>query len=458
MGSYNVKKKCAVLAGSAALAVASNAYGFGMMEVGDWEVEFGGNVNGYYNITSCKTENSAVPTGGAIVGGGLACGSNGLGRDVNAIQTGLLPSWFGFTANTQQAGYDIGITIGFQPGIDSGNAAANNSLDTGLALNSSNFRQVFLKFGQESWGQIKVGRDLGIFGADAILSDMTLLGVGTVGDGSAGGANTTLGRIGVGYPYADWRAQITYTTPKFGGGFSGAIGLFDPWALVAISNNSAGAVASGQKTDVAIQGKVDYGWEGGPANTDGKVWLGFQYQGVDFRNNQQGLGGQQGFDDDAAWGFEGGIKAGVAGFEGVVYGYTGSGMGTTTFGFGGWSNPVLNANGLVVTQGQQRDSNGGYVQGTYKFPGWGTKLGASWGISRLDLADGENGGFLVQNGVLTGNANNTVSSNSSWIVGLYHPLTEALHLVAEYTQTTAKAWNSNEAEENNLAFGAILFY
>ena len=39
-------------------------------------------------------------------------------------------------------------------------------------------RQAFLTFGDKSWGSVKVGKDLGIFGSTAILNDMTLLGVG----------------------------------------------------------------------------------------------------------------------------------------------------------------------------------------------------------------------------------------------------------------------------------------
>ena len=39
-------------------------------------------------------------------------------------------------------------------------------------------RQAFITFGDASWGSVKVGKDLGIFAGDAILSDMTLLGVG----------------------------------------------------------------------------------------------------------------------------------------------------------------------------------------------------------------------------------------------------------------------------------------
>ena len=101
-------------------------------------------------------------------------------------------------------------------------------------MNSSNFRQVFLDFSGESWGTIKVGRDLGIFGSDAILSDMTLLGVGTISDLVEGGGNTTLGRIGVGYVYADWKGQIQYASPNWNG-FSFNVAIVDPWGLVNLS-------------------------------------------------------------------------------------------------------------------------------------------------------------------------------------------------------------------------------
>jgi len=60
---------------------------------------------------------------------------------------------------------------------------------------------------------VKLGRDIGIFGKDAILDDMTLLGVGTAGPTNVAPSNTSLGRIGIGYIYTDWEPQITYTTP-----------------------------------------------------------------------------------------------------------------------------------------------------------------------------------------------------------------------------------------------------
>src|SRR5687768_2532978 len=196
------------------LTLASQIAGaFGMMEVGEWKVEFSGNVNAF--VSDVKCESGAGP-----VLSGLACGSlSGGSYDDNNIRTGLLPSWLGFHAERTEGDTKYGVTIGFQPGVDGANQGgiAGGPIDGALGLNASNFRQVFLEFSGESWGSVKIGRDLGLFGSDAILSDMTLLGVGTVSDLTRGGGNTSLGRIGVGYLYADWKAQLQYTSPKFGG-------------------------------------------------------------------------------------------------------------------------------------------------------------------------------------------------------------------------------------------------
>jgi predicted porin len=104
----------------------------------------------------------------------------------------------------------------------------------------------------------------------------------------------------------------------------------------------------------------------------------------------------------------------------------------------------------VDSGGNARDSNGGYVQATFKFPGIGTKIGASFGESNIDLAAGDvalgaAGAFMLD-------------KNESVVVGIYHPLTSALNLVLEYTQTKSTAHNGNEAKETAIALGAILFY
>src|SRR6185436_16886731 len=155
-----------------------------------------------------------------------------------------------------------GVMIGFQPGIDGGNQGAITGapLDGGLGLNSENLRQVYLEW-SGNWGGIKIGRDLGLFGSDAILSDMTLLGVGTVSDLTAGGGNTSLGRIGVGYMYADWKAQIQYTSPDWSG-FQFNLAIVDPWGLGALGPSLTSGSFDQKGDTYGIEGKGAYSWKG----------------------------------------------------------------------------------------------------------------------------------------------------------------------------------------------------
>ena len=412
----NVRTRLVACAGALGLASLSQAAGaFGMMDVGEWKLQFSGNVNGYLSNVDCK--NSTGP-----VQGGLACGSLfGDYKDSN-VRTGLLPSWLGFHAERTEGSTKYGVTIGFQPGIDSNTGIAGAPIDGGLGLNSANFRQVFLEW-SGTWGGIKVGRDLGIFGSDAILSDMTLFGVGTVSDFARGGGNTTLGRIGVGYVYADWKGQVQYSSPKWNG-FSFNVAIVDPWGLATLSglSSDAGSFSQEGKT-YGFEGKVNYTWEG---TVGGTAWASFIHQSIDTTDPA--------LSSVDATGFDVGVKVNFSGLEAVGYYYNGKGIGTTDFLFD-----------AVDLAGNRRDSDGSYVQVTYKLPGPGTKIGASWGQSNLDLASGEA-------------ISNLVKKNESFVVGVYHPLTSALHLVAEYTHTEATSHSANKAKESAIALGAILFF
>ena len=42
--------------------------------------------------------------------------------------------------------------------------------------------------------------------------------------------------------------------------------------------------------------------------------------------------------------------------------------------------------------------------------------------------------------------------------GAYYSLTKSLTLVGEFIHTEAQAWNGNEAIENDVALGSILFF
>jgi hypothetical protein len=424
-GELTMKVAKRLVASTSALTLLLASHGavaLDAIDVGEWKIDFSGNINGFASDVKCD-----APSSGATIGGGLACGSlTGGDYDANNIRTGLLPSWLGFHAEKTDGDNKYGVMIGFQPGIDGGNQGVitGSPLDGGLGLNSENLRQVYLEW-SGTWGGVKVGRDLGLFGSDAILSDMTLLGVGTVSDLTRGGGNTSLGRIGVGYIYADWKGQIQYSSPKFGG-FQFNVALVDPWGLVDLSGESLNAGSFAQEgSTYGTEAKGVYSF-GDPKELNGKVWV---------SAIRQKLKSTGGFDSETATGYDVGAKVGVAGFEGVAYYYTGEGIGTTDFLFD-----------AVDLGGNKRDSDGFYVQATYKLPSIGTKLGVSYGESNLDRGPAD-----LPTSAL-------VSTNKSIVVGVYHPLTSFLNLVAEYTQTKSTAHSGAEAKETAIAVGAILFY
>src|SRR5439155_13011450 len=145
------------LAAAAALALGSAcAHAEIGFKAGAWDLSFSGNVNGFATWNSCDTKAVAV-------NGGLAC--NRPGPDTSkeqAIESGLLPSALVFSAKSRQMGLDIGVTIGFYPGISS-----NATGKRGIGRSDIDARQNFLTFGDKSWGTVNVGRGIGLFASES---------------------------------------------------------------------------------------------------------------------------------------------------------------------------------------------------------------------------------------------------------------------------------------------------
>ena len=384
---------------SALLAVASSANAGIIIPAGDWTVDIGGNVNAYYTHTSFSGDLD-VPGSGSF-----------LNDNANTVSTGLLPSALGIGAKTRQNDLDIAFQFTFWTGSDSGSGSA-------FGNNSLNIRQSFLTFGDASWGSVKLGRDLGIFGSDAILSDMTLLGVGS---GAGQGGNSTLGRIGSGYIYADWKGQISYSSPNWNG-FTFNAGITEGLNNATDSSN----------TNLGYEGKVGYEWAGDFA---GKVWA----SGISQKHEKNSTLLTSGY---TTRGVDVGAKISAYGVGLVGYYYDGRGLsGANTVGLTG----NLNLNGGPAFLGfEKTDDKGGYVQATFVVPGAGTKLGASWGTS---ISDPENGPGRF--------------TNKSWVVGAYHPLTKSLNLVAEYTENIINdsvGVGAFNGKAKTAALGAILFF
>ncbi|MEZ0232773.1 MAG: porin [Methylophilaceae bacterium] len=402
-----MNKKLSMAVAGAVMAFGASAANAGIIiPAGDWTVDIGGNVNAYYTHTKYS---GVLDTAGA--------------NTANTVQTGLLPSALGIGAKTRQNDLDIAFQFTFFTGVDSGNKSSGGG-------NTLNIRQAYLTFGDKSWGTVKGGRDLGIYGSDAILSDMTLLGVGI---GAGGGGTSTLGRIGSGYMYADWVGQISYTSPNWDG-FSFAVGVREPWSnSLGGDSNGAGAGTgtasnSAIRNDMGYEGKVSYEWTGDFA---GKVWA----SAISQKHNSNTAA--TAFDSYTSRGYDIGGKISAAGFGLVGYYYDGKGLSGT---------PNI-LSGLVFIAGQKTDDRGGYVQGTYVIPGVGTKLGASYGISKIK-PEGAGSEF----------------ENKSWIIGAYHPITKSLNLVAEYTDNKLENVNfgigagAGDGKAKTLSLGAILFF
>jgi predicted porin len=276
----------------ALVAFASTANAGITIPAGDWTVDIGGNVNAYYTSKSTDDVTGSVSLNGQSLAGTLS----GTGfDDRNTIGTGLLPAAFGIGAKTRQNDLDIAFQFSFFTGTSSGGTAGNGVGAAG-GNNTLNIRQAFVTFGDASWGTIKAGRDLGIYGSDAILSDMTLLGVGVSGPGApAAGGSSTLGRIGSGYIYADWKGQMSYTSPNWNG-FQVVAGAMEGF------NN-------GQQ-DLGYEAKATYDFAAN--DVTGRVWMG----GLTQKTDRAGL-------SYTSKGFDIGAKAAYQGFGLVGYYYTG---------------------------------------------------------------------------------------------------------------------------------------
>ena len=416
-----MNKKLGLAVAGAVLALSSAAQAGIVIPAGDWTIDIGGNVNAYYTNTNfsgdLKSSVKNAPTS----------------RSANTVSTGLLPAALGIGGKTRQNDLDVAFQFTFFTGVDSADGGGNTSQfnNNGAGGNSLNIRQAFMSFGDASWGQIKAGRDLGVFGSDAILSDMTLLGVGI---GAGGNGNSTLGRIGSGYLYADWVGQIQYQSPNFNG-FQFTAAVRQPWA------NSA-------NSSLGFDGKVTYSWAG---DFSGKIWASaltqktrskaitaVNYEDAAFTD----IAGVDAIDNRAnAYDVGANVSFGHANLVGYYYSGQNMGLGS----FGGAALPVTTYTGLTIANpAKSTDVHGGYVQATYVIP-TGTKLGASYGVSKNDSNIAGNGTF----------------ESKSWIVGAYHPLTKSLNLVAEYTDNKIENNNYNkelDGKAKTVSLGAILFF
>ena len=355
------------------------------IKAGEWDLSIGGIVNAYYTSVSC----SGDTVGGLALGGkGLGCGGK---SNATTVGNGLLPNVLSVGAKTRQDGYDIGGLLMVGAAVSSSDAISNN--------NNVDIRQGYMTFGNASMGTVKIGRDYGSFGLNAVLSDMTLLGAGAPVNATQAN-RVTLGHIGAGYSYAGNYGQIAYSSPATGG-VTVNVAALSP--VNAFANASYIAANSPQLQLQAVM-----------AFDGGKAWVGGKSQKFN------GTGSTAGFTMN---GMElgGSLKLGSLGLLGNFQ--SGKGLGVLADGDNG-----------------NQDQRATLLQATYQATDK-LKAGLSWGETRLK-----------------GGAGTDLRSNTNTTLGLYHSLTKSVTLVGELSQTNSKSVAGGNAKMGGVALGGILFF
>ena len=228
------------------------------------------------------------------------------------IRTGFIPNGLGINFNFKEFNWSPKARFSITTAIQ----ADKNKAQTGPSID---WREAFVDFTSQDYGKITVGRALGLFLNQQYLYDYERLSTGSAPNG---GDFTTIGRVGMGYLFTNFNAQITYTTPNIDG-FLFSIGLFDPSKIIgeAANNASSAIITRSPRLEMNAHYTLNrnYGYL------------------VDFFIN--GLTQRAGFDDNAkatvvesgsinAWGIGYGIKFESQFYNLIAAGYNGSALGT----------------------------------------------------------------------------------------------------------------------------------
>jgi hypothetical protein len=401
----------------------ANAQGLTMQMSNGWNFSFSGNVNAFLVYTDPKCN-----TGDCSFAGGLV--PTGDEAKASRIRTGLLPAFATFEAKGKEGGVDLGVHFGFAPQI---NNAQGIHDQFGAQID---MRQVYLTAGG-TWGQILAGREIGLYQRNNILNDMTLFGVGSSGSGGLGtGGGTTLGRIGFGYVYPNFVAQMTYSSPASSPAQI-SIGLFDPSAIDAYDVTKIPRV----ETELTWTGHFGATTAEAPKGADKvMVFASGEWQHAQTVTGEYVEGAQSSKD---SYGGAGGVRADFSGLSLVGSGFYGKGIGSV----------------LMFDSGNEVDSNGdlrttyGFI-GQAEFQPMGTqwKFGASYGENDLkqtsqDVTD-----------VANEELNPFVKKNSAIVGSITYLWTKSLRWVAEYTYSKATSQDGSEATSNQGAVGMMLFF
>ncbi len=379
-----------------------------MQMTNGWNFTFSGNVNAFLDYEKESTNGNTTAPFGVV----------GSSADQTRIQTGLLPAIAALEAKGKEGDTDLAVHFGFFPEIQCGRGI-HDCFGAQIDM-----RQVYLTAGG-SWGQILAGREIGLYGRQNILTDQLLFGVGATGAGGGAlgsGGGTTLGRIGFGYIYPQFKAQFTYSTP---GGKPGqlSIGLFeaDAAALPGV------AVSPYTKTNIPrVEAEFVY------TKKEFKGWLGGLLQNTKNPSNNKSA---------TATGVSGGLRWANKSVSLTGSGYYGKGVGTTLMFLGAACDTgTCGSNGSDDLR-----TSYGYI-GQITYTTGKVTLAGSYGASLIKDASAELIGFKTENALASG--------------GVYYQTTKSLKLVFELDYATTKDKDANSKKNSSFApaVGLMLFF
>jgi hypothetical protein len=378
-------------------------------EPSGWSFSVDGNVNAFYVYSTGKNAN--------LASGQTARTSTG---ENSRIQTGLLPSKFGFGVQGPASnGVQLRGYFGLYPQIQN----ANTKTARGAQLD---MREIYAAASGD-FGELLFGRTLSLFQRNAIVQDMTLFGVGATADNTSNGG-TTLGRIGFGYVYPDFNASFRYTTPSMNG-TTLSVGLYDPSKIKAGTGNGAeGGLTADESDAPRIEGELNISLS--QISEGSNLAISGMYQEA-----QPTAAGKGGAEIEAKGIHVGGTLVGGPMALTAHY-YNGECLGIT----------LQMDSGAMSGDGKCRDHDGVYVQGTYNY-GDG-KIGASWGGSFQDKAGNDGATYDPK------------ESQEMYTFGIYHNLAPEWLAVAEYSHAEESWYDMDTGDEDGESdiFAVGMFY
>ena len=434
-----LSKKLAIVAIPAAMAISAPEESKSkllLMSQEGWEVSFDGAANAFYTFQDSGEFES--PNGVGTREADLAIRDDG--EQSSNIQVGLLPNVWGMTLKAPTTGgLDMQARIGFYTHINGANGSYGSATSGAGQWNQGGYinnRETNFSVSGD-FGTVLLGRTLRLYQQNAIVKDQTLFGVGTyAGDAS----DTTLGRIGAGYLYANFGEQIQWTTPGFGP-FGLALSINGP-------SDPDGDTANFETPTPAFQFKLDFNQEFNGVATG--LWVDGHYQYAEFsaagaavyksknslnttaaanRAEQEGV--------DIAGGGAG-ITLAYDKFSFVGAGFFTHGMGHTlgyNAGFDTHLNPV--------------NFMGYYAQINVDLGG-GTNAGFSWGQN-------ERAGRPIHAAESAASIN-PLAAQEHYNAMIWHNVNDSFRLIAEYGHTEARFHQAGNQKAETVSLGGFFFW